>query len=35
MTLCGDTAALVNVSPTDKPADAYKTVAEASKRYIA
>lgn len=34
MTLCGDTAALVNVTPTDKPADAYRTVAEASKKYM-
>ncbi len=34
MTLCGDTAALVNVTPTPKPADAYKTVAEAAKKHI-
>ena len=34
MTLCGATAALVNVSPTDKPADAYKTVAAASLAYM-
>ena len=34
MTRCGKTAALVNVSPTDKPADAYKTVAEAAKAHM-
>ena len=34
MTLCGDTAALVNVSPTDKPADAYRTVAEAALKHM-
>ena len=34
LTYCGDTAALVNVSPTDKPADAYRTVAEASLKHM-
>ena len=34
LTRCGDTAALVNVTPTDKPADAYLTVAEAAKKYL-
>ena len=34
LTLCGDTAALVNVSPTEQPADAYKTVAEAAKSHL-
>ena len=34
MTRCGRTAALVNVSPTEKPADAYKTVAEAAKKHL-
>jgi DNA-directed RNA polymerase len=34
LTKCGSTGALVNCSPTDKPADAYKTVAEASKKYL-
>lgn len=33
-TRCGSTGALTNVVPTDKPADAYKTVAEASKKYL-
>lgn len=34
LTLCGDTAALVNVSPTEKPADAYRTVAEAALKHM-
>lgn len=34
LTRCGKTAALVNVTPTKKPADAYKTVAEAAKAYL-
>ena len=34
LTRCGSTAALVNVTPTDKPADAYKTVAEAAKKHL-
>lgn len=34
MTRCGRTSALVNVSPTDKPADAYKTVAEAAQKHL-
>lgn len=34
MTLDGEAAALVNVTPTAKPADGYKTVAEASLKYI-
>jgi DNA-directed RNA polymerase len=34
LTRCGATAALVNVTPTDKPADAYKTVAEAAKKHL-
>ena len=34
MTRCGRTAALVNVTPTDKPADAYKTVAQASLKHL-
>ncbi len=34
LTLCGDTAALVNVSPTEQPADAYKTVSEAAKAHM-
>jgi len=34
MTRCGKTAALVNVSPTDKPADAYRTVADAAKAHL-
>jgi len=34
MTRCGTTAALVNVTPTPKPADAYRTVAEASLPYM-
>ena len=34
MTRCGSTAALVNVTPTDKPADAYKTVSEAAKAHM-
>ena len=34
LTLCADTSALVNVSPTDKPADGYLTVAEKAKEYL-
>ena len=34
LTRCGDTAGLVNVTPTDKPADAYLTVAEAAKKHL-
>ena len=34
MTKCGRTAALVNVTPTPKPADAYLTVANAACAYL-
>ena len=34
MTMDGEAASQVNVTPTDKPADGYKTVAEASLKYI-
>ena len=34
LTLCGDTAAGTNVKPTEKPADIYRTVAEASKAHM-
>lgn len=34
LTLCGDTGSLVNVTPTDQPADAYLTIAEASKAHM-
>ena len=34
LTLCGETGALVNVTPTDQPADAYLTIAEASKAHM-
>tara|TARA_B100001173_G_scaffold26939_1_gene21211 strand:- start:24267 stop:26591 length:2325 start_codon:yes stop_codon:yes gene_type:complete len=34
LTLCGDTAAGTNVTPTERPADIYRTVAEASKAHM-
>lgn len=34
MTRCGSTAALVNVTPTDQPADAYQTIADAAKTHL-
>ena len=34
LTLCHDTGAETNVIPTEKPADIYKTVAEASKAHM-
>jgi DNA-directed RNA polymerase len=34
LTLCGDTSEEVNVTPTEKPGDIYRTVAEASKKYM-
>lgn len=34
LTLCGDTSEEVNVTPTEKPGDIYRTVAEAAKKHL-